>query len=441
MVWGRELVHFRLGTAGGPSFKPLPVLMAAAVSPAGDAAHGIWLVLVRATALFSIVLAFRLARRVAGPIAGVLAAAALASLLVSGLQWATLQGYFGGPSIALILGAVDRHVEHHRGQAFLLGSLAGLLRPEVWPFLALYGFVQWRRGRFPHVLLLGSVLVLLPAVWLAPDWLGSGQIFNGADISRGGLFNGADIASPELRGAASSHHPALEVLGRTAALFTLPVLVAAAAAVLFAVRRAHRLVVSLGAGLIAWLSVTAVMAEAGFTVNDLYLAPAGGVVAVLAGVGVVWTIDAARSRGARLALAAAVEVVAVAYMFSLAGSLPGQLRDARVYPSQLDQLGVALARAGGPRRVLAPGRPAINPMFQTALAWHLNVALAEVQPAWGSSARRPGWKPPAVVFRTSASDRRDAEPSLSQRGLRLRPLARTGDWSVLLAEPRPDGGV
>ena len=38
-----------------------------------------------------------------------------------------------------MLGAVDRHLEGRRRQAFALAVAAGLLRPEAWPFLGLYG--------------------------------------------------------------------------------------------------------------------------------------------------------------------------------------------------------------------------------------------------------------------------------------------------------------
>src|ERR671914_392193 len=36
LVWGRELAHFELDTAGGPSWKPLPVALLALASPWGD---------------------------------------------------------------------------------------------------------------------------------------------------------------------------------------------------------------------------------------------------------------------------------------------------------------------------------------------------------------------------------------------------------------------
>ena len=40
---------------------------------------------------------------------------------------------------AAVLWAVAAHLEGHRRAAVVLGTAAALLRPEVWPFLALYG--------------------------------------------------------------------------------------------------------------------------------------------------------------------------------------------------------------------------------------------------------------------------------------------------------------
>src|SRR3954463_14858217 len=51
-VWGRELAHFTLSTAGGPAFKPLPVAFAAVISLTGHPGVAVWLIASRAAALF-----------------------------------------------------------------------------------------------------------------------------------------------------------------------------------------------------------------------------------------------------------------------------------------------------------------------------------------------------------------------------------------------------
>ena len=78
MVWGRELAHLELATTGGPSFKPLPVIVVAPLSILGGAAPAVWLAGMRACAFASLMLAYRLGARLAGPTAGAVAVLGLA---------------------------------------------------------------------------------------------------------------------------------------------------------------------------------------------------------------------------------------------------------------------------------------------------------------------------------------------------------------------------
>src|SRR4051794_15056475 len=83
LVWGRELAGFGLDTSSGPSWKPLPVLLAAPLSLAGDAAPDLWLVLTRTAWLLGVVLAGALAYRLTGGLAGRLRAGAAAFAALS----------------------------------------------------------------------------------------------------------------------------------------------------------------------------------------------------------------------------------------------------------------------------------------------------------------------------------------------------------------------
>src|SRR3954469_19723493 len=66
LIWGRDLAHLDLTTTGGgTSWKPLPALIDALLSPLGGAAADGWLVVARAGALFAVFMAFRLAWRLA----------------------------------------------------------------------------------------------------------------------------------------------------------------------------------------------------------------------------------------------------------------------------------------------------------------------------------------------------------------------------------------
>src|SRR5918992_1700967 len=65
LVWGREIADLELDTGGGPSWKPLPSLIAVPLAGLGDAAPELWLLIARAGGLMALVLAWRLAARLA----------------------------------------------------------------------------------------------------------------------------------------------------------------------------------------------------------------------------------------------------------------------------------------------------------------------------------------------------------------------------------------
>ena len=62
LVWGREVTRLELDTAGGPSWKPLPVVATTLLALAGSAAPALWLVLARAGGLLALAGAAALAR-------------------------------------------------------------------------------------------------------------------------------------------------------------------------------------------------------------------------------------------------------------------------------------------------------------------------------------------------------------------------------------------
>jgi hypothetical protein len=403
MVWGRELTHLELSTAGGPAFKPLAVLLAAGISWSGHAGLALWLIAARTAALFAPALAFRIVYRLAGGVAALLSACVLALSLVI-VTWATLEGYMEPALIVLVLLAVERHLEGRPGQAFMFGSIAALARPEIWPFLILYAGFNWRSrpGLRP---VFAAVLVLIPAVWIAPDLIAS---------------HGKDTAGAR----AGIHRPTL-VLEQTILLLGVPGVAALLAACVLAVRRADkRLLTMIGAGL-AWVGVIAILG----TPQVRYVMAPVGLLVVPAGVGGAWLIRAAKTPRAR-ALLVICAVAALPFPFMAARGFAGAQPS---FVSQFRDLPTALAKAGGPRRVLAPGAPIINPNFQAALAWQLDIRLARVQRAWQPSS----WTAPAVVFRTRGTIASGPPPALARRGLRLRVLARTSQWTVLLAEPGP----
>src|SRR4051794_10773187 len=192
IIWGREVVHLDLSTVGGPSWKPLPVLFTAPFSLFGDAAPDLWLAIARAGGLLALAMAFRLARRLAGGRWGLVAGAVavLALLTSTGYIRAVWPGNSEGLLLAFLLWAIDSHISGRREQAFILGALAALLRPETWPFLGAYGlWLAWRNPR-ARKLVIGSAVVLL-AVWFLPELWGSGELLRAAERA-----NNPDPQSP-----------------------------------------------------------------------------------------------------------------------------------------------------------------------------------------------------------------------------------------------------
>ena len=99
-----------------------------------------------------------------------------------------IRNFFRGNSegilVALCLWAIERHLDGRRRDAFLLGLGAALLRPEVWPFIALYGLFlmatdrRVRRRRSWSAADSGFVL------WFVPEYLGTGDFLRAAARAR-----------------------------------------------------------------------------------------------------------------------------------------------------------------------------------------------------------------------------------------------------------------
>lgn len=418
LVWGREVVALDLDTTSGPSWKPLPVAVTAVLSPAGDLAPDLWLVVARTGWLAAMALAFVLAARLAGPWAGVVACVAL--LLTPGVEARWLRFLFQGDSepllVALCLGAVLRHLDGHRSQALLLGGLAALLRPEVWPLLGLYGLWLWR-GDEPRRVLVAVVLAAVGLSWFGGDWLGSGSLWTGADRAQ---VIGADRLAM--------------VWEAVSGLVVLPVWLAAAACVALALRSRERLVLWLTGGALAWMALVAVMTLAlGFAALGRFLAPPAAVLCVLGGVGAVWAVRLVGERaGARGAAGIAILLLAAAVPLALprAEQLAPQVQEAAARERLEAQLDLALRRAGGEQAVircgggLAADQAGLAINAQPALAWKLGVRVADVPRFLGP---RPG-----VVFARIGGTRQRALSLQSRPGVRR--LARTEEWAVFAVD-------
>ena len=350
VLWGRELAgHGAFSTLSYPSWKPLPALVNtvfAVVSP--RAVPALWLVISRASGLLAIVLAARVAHRLGGRVAAVLAA--LGVVLLRGL-WPMLELGASEPLlIALVLGALDRHLAGRPRQALALGLLAALLRPETWPFVGLYGlWVAWRGG-WGTRLAVALALPAVPLLWFGGDYLGSGNAWRGSYLAK------ISAEATALGHQAFRPHAAPIAVGRGLGELAAPLLLGAVYACVAASPHRGTFRV-LTAGALALIGIVAYQAVTGYAGLGRFSLSAAVVLCVVGAAGLA---AAARSRAVWLPAA----VLAVPWVVACGSDLVAVrdqavvFADARAAADRLERSGV-LAACGGNLAAAPPAAPAL----------------------------------------------------------------------------------
>jgi hypothetical protein len=390
VVWGRDAGRFALDTSGGPSWKPLPVVVMTPLAWTGSPAPALWLIVARAGGLLAIAGAAVLADRLGGRIAG----AAAAALMALSTWWGfnTALGNSEGLLAAAVLWAIVAHLAGRRRAALALGTAAALLRPEVWPFLGLYGLWLWRcdRADRPAVALAAVIVVLL---WIGPDLLGTEGLTGASRAARG---------EPSLGSAALEDVPGLAVLADAVSILTVPALVGA----LIAAVAGSRTVRVLALGAAGWVVIVAVMAQAGYAGNPRYLVAAAAVGCVLAGVG-----------AARVTPLLPLVMVAIAAVITV-GDLRDQVTDVGHRADRREALPDLVAAAGG-RAALTRCRVRTAPDVRPLVAWELDISMRGID--------RPPQRPDVVV-RWRPHGGGPVQPALDPAGYRF--LARAPGWEA-----------
>ena len=214
----------------------------------------------------------------------------------------------------------------------------------------------WRRRPQDRALLVACATAI-PALWLIPELIGSGDL----------LRSGARARVPNPGQPATEAVPALAALREAAALPLWP-LWAGAIAVLVTRRQPARALLFAG---LAWIGLVAVMAQAGFSGEPRYSLPGAALVAIAGAVGLV---ALARTRAAAV-VAGILLLVAAAPKLA---DLP-DLRDDQAYQRDLAAgLSQVIDRAGGREALLACGRPYVGDLRGPLLAYHLDVEKQRV---------------------------------------------------------------
>jgi hypothetical protein len=459
LVWGREVAHLDLQTTGGPTWKPLPVVLTTIFSLFGKAQPDLWLVVARAGAVMAVAMVFKVSLRLTRQLAvragdeaprtrferfvppimaGLIAAFGIT--FAGGFITASALGYSEGLMTAVVLIAVERHLDGKHRQAFAIGFLAALDRPEIWLLWGPYGLWLWWRDPGARKLVF-ALFALIPILWFLPEYWGSGHFFRGVSRAHQPRSNSAAFAKCPFC-TEFAHHAWPTVPFRTKAAAILAGIAAAVSLwrasaqggqhALSNLRRQAMAGIAIAASLgIVWWVVISVMTQIGFSGNDRYLILGAALVQIAGGVGYGWAaLELGRAlprllarfgrpgRPAAISLGAWGAAAAVAVVFMLLPTWIGGLVHLRrahralVYQAHLrTDMAKAVQLAGGRSKVLACGSVMTEGFQVPMLAWQLHVHTDQIQAPPSAGTTPP--PPPNVIFRTRAQSNATPLPLLS----------------------------
>jgi hypothetical protein len=391
LVWGKLTLRLKLDTNGAPSWKPLPFLFTVPYSIVGHYSLWLWMVTSVAISLSGLIFAWRIAfrltysrpeRRYAAYVAGLFAAAFVLGMEDPIAPASYVHYILSAESdtmiVALCLAAIDCHLEGRHRWAFWMWFLAGLGRPEVWPFLGLAGlWLWWKDPSYRRWLY--AALGLLLVFWFVIPGISSKSFFTAGNIAQN---SPRAVHGNKVTGTIKRFHQ----------LEANPVWIMALFTVAWAVWRRRIAILVLAAGALLWLIIEVAFALKGFPAVPRYLFEAGAVVAILAGVFVGRVVHelpslisgiVSRIGGARLATQLGAWGTLVAVLL-IAGSMLGaahhqatleraDLRHERARTVLIGRLSGVVRALGGENKILACGQPNIPIEYQSVFAWYAGI--------------------------------------------------------------------
>ena len=376
LVWGHQTIVGSLNTNAAPSWKPLPYLFTVPFALAGHYQVWLWMITSVAMSLSGVIFAGRIAYRLtAAPPErryAAIAAAVFAGVAVLGIRDYShyiLSAQSDPMIVSLCLGAIDCQLSKRPRWAFVLGALASLARPEIWPFLGLYSLWAWRAIPSMRRLIAAGVAVLL-VLWFGIPALTSRSPFVAGTNAIG---SGRALHSGKVLGTIDRfldlHETALVLLALLSAGLAL--------------WRRDRVVLVLAAGVVAWVVLEIAFALHGWPGLPRYMFGAAGVTVVIAAVAVGRLLaDPPRISSAVGLAGVAVIVVAVGSLVPAAVSRERvehkDLLVQRQRTTEIGRLAAVITRLGGAARLRACGEPLTRLEYQTILAWELHVNVASV---------------------------------------------------------------
>jgi hypothetical protein len=394
LVWGHQTLTLSLDTNAAPSWKPLPYLFTVPYALFGHYQVWLWLITSLAVSLGGSVFAGRIAYRLSGGATRARPYPAIAAAVFAGLGVLGIQDYShyllsaqSDPMIvAFCLGAIDCHLSGRPRWAIVLGALASLGRPEVWPFFGLYAIWAWRAMPSARRLIVGAVVVLL-VLWFGIPALTSRSPFVAGTNALG---SGRALHNDKVFGTIKRFLHLQPALLEIVALLSIAV----------AVWRRDRTVIVLAAGVAAWVLLEVAFALHGWPGLPRYMFEAAAVTVVLAAVGIGRLLSEPSKISRAAGWAGVAAVVAIC-----AGLVPTAVSRARVEhkdlvaqhrrTNEINRLTSTIRFFGGAARLRACGEPLTRLEYQTILAWNLRVNVARVGFKYSHAIRRGS---PIVLF-------------------------------------------
>jgi hypothetical protein len=387
--WGYHTLHGSLNLGGAPSWKPFTFVFTVVYSLFGHWALYLWMLTAVSISLSGAVfggrIAYRLTATEGGPAWVAFAAGAFGGAAVLGIQdyfHYLMSAQSDSMLVSVCLAAIDMYLCGRLRWAFWIGVLAGWGRPEVWPFLAIYGIYLIRRH--PNMrkdVIGGAVLTLF-------FWFGVPTITNGRPNIAGQLA----LRSPR----ECTTGKITCTISRFAALDYIVLELAALLVLVLALLRRNWTVVTLAGMAIGWVVIEIAFVLHGFPGVPRYLFEPAGLTAVLAGICFGWLLlDAKRywrvlPTWAGIPLALVLLVVMVPKGIATARAEHKDINHERDRTKEINKLG-ALVAALGPERIQACGWPVLNVEYVSIMGWYLhrNTGVIGYRPKIELAKKRP----------------------------------------------------
>jgi hypothetical protein len=396
LIWGHQVLYGNLNLNAAPSWKPLTIIFTLPMALFGGLSPRLLSIVMAAGTLamapFAGRIAYRLiiSDRASGTLTRRVVVAAwigalFAAVGVLGLQGHDVPNHIGPPQslwqltfiadsdplcAAIVLAAVDAHLSRRPQLVYVLLFLAGLNRPEAWAFMFLYGvYLIWRVPGSRTLVIGGWVLVLV--AWYLPTAVAAKSIFQASKLDQG-------------KASVITGEPVLPVLQRWVTFYEWPMQAAALLGVAIGLLRRDPRVLGIAAAAAVWLAVEMVFALHGFSSVARYMIEPAALMVALAGYGIGQALAGPSERLTRPAarwtvsllgagLAVGLLVGVGSFLHIRESRVRGQVTGVRNYGVVKHHLSDVIARAGGPRAILACGPPAALNQYQTQLAWTMGL--------------------------------------------------------------------